>query len=153
MPRILCTHIRHSSATLDAVSSALADSTRRAIVQMKKTKRSQPAPLRRDDSFKDFVLDQLDELPAVTCCPMFGGYGLYQEEAFFGILYKGRLYFKTNELTRPLYLKKGTARFRPNAKQTLKHYYEVPVDIIEDQEQLTAWAKQAASFREGSTDG
>jgi DNA transformation protein len=30
--------------------------------------------------------------------------------------------------------------FRPNAKQTLKTYYEVPVEVIEDGEQLNQWA-------------
>jgi DNA transformation protein len=30
--------------------------------------------------------------------------------------------------------------FRPNAKQTLKSFYEVPVDIIEDSEYLAEWA-------------
>jgi len=37
--------------------------------------------------------------------------------------------------------------FRPNAKQILKTYYEVPVDIIEDAEELTAWAGTAASSK------
>jgi len=98
----------------------------------------------RNDSFKDFVLDQLSELPGVTCRAMFGGYGLYQGESFFGIIHKGRLYFKTDERTKLLYVKKGMKPFRPTAKQTLKTYYEVPVDLIEDQEQLIAWAARAA---------
>jgi len=97
----------------------------------------------KQDSFKDFVLDQLCNLPGVTCCAMFGGYGIYQGEVFFGIIHQGRLYFKTNDRTRPAYVKKGMKPFRPNAKQTLKTYYEVPVEIMEDSDQLTAWAEQA----------
>jgi len=96
-----------------------------------------------DDTFKDFVLDQLRELKGITCRAMFGCYGLYQGESFFGIIHKGRLYFKTNERTRPAYVKKGMKPFRPNAKQTLKTDYEVPVEIIEDSDLLTAWAEQA----------
>jgi len=99
----------------------------------------------RQDSFKDFVLDQLSELRGVICCAMFGGYGLYQGEVFFGIIHKGRLYFRTDERTKLLYVKKGMKPFRPTAKQTLKTYYEVPVDIIEDGEQLTSWAGRAVS--------
>jgi len=30
----------------------------------------------KDDSFKEFVLDQLRELPGVTARSMFGGYGI-----------------------------------------------------------------------------
>jgi DNA transformation protein len=77
---------------------------------------------------------------------MFGGFGLYQGEVFFGIIHQGRLYFKTNERTRQSYVKKGMKPFRPNAKQTLKTYYEVPVEVIEDQEELATRARQAASL-------
>jgi len=97
----------------------------------------------KDDAYKTFVLDQLGQLGGVTCRAMFGGYGLYQRTVFFGIIYKGRLYFKTTSTSRAAYLKKGMKPFRPSAKQTLKTYYEVPLDIIEDQDELSAWAKKA----------
>jgi DNA transformation protein len=99
-----------------------------------------------NDGFKDFVLDQLSGLRGATARAMFGGYGLYRGETFFGIIHKGRLYFKTDERTRPAYVEHGMKPFRPNRKQTLKTYYEVPVEIVEDAEQLTAWAKQAATL-------
>ena len=51
-----------------------------------------------NDSFKEFVLDQLSQLGQVECRAMFGGHGLYHNEAFFGIISKGRLYFKTGNL-------------------------------------------------------
>lgn len=104
----------------------------------------------KDDSFKEFVLDQLRELPGVTSRAMFGGYGVYQGEVFFGIIHQGRLYFKTDDRTRPAYMKKGMKPFRPNAKQTLKTYYEIPVEIIEDGEQLTTWAGRAVSDKYAS---
>jgi DNA transformation protein and related proteins len=97
----------------------------------------------KNDSFKDFVVDQLSDLRALACRAMFGGYGLYRGEVFFGIIHKGRVYFKTDEAARQHYRDRGMKPFRPNAKQTLASYYEVPVDIVEDQEQLTAWAEQA----------
>ncbi len=100
---------------------------------------------REPDSFKDFVLDQLGGLRGLTCRSMFGGYGLYRDDIFFGIIQKGRLYFKTDEASRDLYRAQGMKPFRPNARQTLKTYYEVPADIIEDAEQCAAWAAQAAA--------
>ncbi len=75
---------------------------------------------------------------------MFGGHGLYQGPAFFGILFKGRLYFKTTPATRPGFVAHGMRPFRPNARQTLRTYYEVPVAVLEDPEQLAAWAREAA---------
>ncbi len=34
--------------------------------------------------------------------------------------------------------------FKPNARQTLKNYYEVPVDVLESADSLVEWAKTAA---------
>lgn len=101
----------------------------------------------KQDSFKDFVVDQLSNLRGATCRSMFGGYGLYHGEKFFGIIHKSRLYFKTTAATLPMYLERGMKPFRPNARMTLKTYYEVPVDVIEDAEQLTAWAEQAGRIQ------
>lgn len=97
----------------------------------------------KDDSFKDFILDQLDDLDNVEASRMFGGYGLYQDEIFFGIIFKGYLYFKTNEITAAEYRQRKMKPFRPNAKQALKSYYRVPVEIIEDRDRLAEWAKTA----------
>ena len=97
----------------------------------------------KDDSFKDLILDQLGALAGVSSRAMFGGHGLYHGKVFFGIIYKGRLYFKTESTTRHAYLKRGMKPFRPSAKQTLKTYYEVPLDIIEDRDQLSIWASKA----------
>ena len=97
----------------------------------------------KHDGLKDFVLDQLSELQGLTCRAMFGGYGLYCGRVFFGIVQKGRLYFKTNSTTAPRYRERKMKPFRPNAKQTLKNYYEVPVNVLEDAGELTIWARQA----------
>jgi DNA transformation protein len=99
--------------------------------------------VKKDDSFKDFIVDQLSGLEGVTARAMFGGHGLYRGGMFFGIIHKGRLYFKTNDSTRSVYLECGMKAFRPNPGQTLKNYLEVPADILEEPERLTAWAQQA----------
>jgi DNA transformation protein len=96
------------------------------------------------DSFRDFVLEQLSALENLRCKRMFGGHGLYSGAVFFGIVFDGRLYFKTNPDTLADYLAFQAAVFAPSEKQTLKNYREVPIDILEDSAQLTAWAKKAA---------
>ncbi|MDH3442905.1 MAG: TfoX/Sxy family protein [Deltaproteobacteria bacterium] len=98
---------------------------------------------KKDETFKDFVLDQLQGLDDVEARRMFGGFGLYQDETFFGIVHKGRLYFKIDETTVGEYQKRKMKPFRPNPKQTLKSYYQVPADVIEDVDQLSAWARAA----------
>ncbi|MBS0181071.1 MAG: TfoX/Sxy family protein [Nitrospira sp.] len=94
----------------------------------------------KNDGFKDFILDQLTELNGVAARAMFGGYGLYQRAKFFGIIHKGCLYFKVSATTVHNYKNHGMQPFRPNAKQTLKSFYGVPIDVIEDAEILTQWA-------------
>ena len=102
----------------------------------------------KDESFKDFVLDQLEDLDDVEARRMFGGYGLYQDETFFGIIHRGRLYFKIDESTVGEYRKRKMKPIRPNAKQTLKSYYQVPVEIIEDADELREWAEKAIRCQE-----
>ena len=97
----------------------------------------------KHDGFKDYVLDQLADLHGVTCRAMFGGYGLYQHGTFFGIIHKGRLYFKTDRITAARYRDRGMKPFKPSAAQTLKNYYEVPIEVLEVGDDLTAWASQA----------
>jgi DNA transformation protein len=97
----------------------------------------------KHDGFKNFVLDQLSDLHGMTCRAMFGGYGLYQHETFSGIIHRGRLYFKTDWMTAPRYRNRGMKPFKPSSAQTLKNYYEVPVEVLEAPDDLNAWATQA----------
>ena len=96
-----------------------------------------------DESFRDFILDQLAGLDDVEARRMFGGYGLYHDEIFFGILYKGKLFFKIDDSTVDEYRRRKMKPFRPNDRQTLKSYYQVPVEIIEDADQLGRWTSRA----------
>jgi DNA transformation protein and related proteins len=100
-----------------------------------------------DDGFKDYVLDQLDGLQGVSARSMFGGNGIYLGHEFFGIVFDGRLYFRTNENTRVAYTEQGSEPFQPTPRQKLKNYYEVPADVIEDRERLAEWAREAVESR------
>jgi DNA transformation protein len=84
-----------------------------------------------DNEFVDYVIDQMGD-PLIVAKKMFGGFGIYRDGAFFAIVDDGVLYLKTNNRTKPWYIKEGMGPFRPNAKQTLKSYYEVPESILDD---------------------
>ena len=98
---------------------------------------------RLDDTFVEFVCDQLEGLDGVAHKSMFGGYGIYAGAIFFAIVYRDQLYFKTDESTRGRYEEWGSQAFQPNSKQKLKSYYQVPADLIEDMEELLALAVEA----------
>lgn len=98
---------------------------------------------KKSDSFRDYVEEQLG--PGMTFRAMFGGHGIYRGEVFFGILFKGRLFFRTGPRSRAKYVERGSKPFKPSARQTLKSYYEVPADVLESAETLRSWAQEAAS--------
>ncbi len=95
------------------------------------------------DEFKDYVLDQLSTIDGITSESMFGGWGMYYDDFFFGIAYKGELYFKTDEATRRDYVQAGMKPFSPNPKVTLRDYYQVPVEVLENRDKLTRWARNS----------
>lgn len=94
------------------------------------------------EEFKDHVLDMLRDLDGLYCKAMFGGFGLYRHEVFFGIIHDS-LYFKVDDNSRVDYEQAGMEPFRPNARQTIRSYYEVPADVLEDRHTLLTWARRA----------
>jgi len=96
-----------------------------------------------NNDFVEFVLDQLSGLRDVRKRRMFGAFGLYQGETFFGIVDSGRLYLLTDDNTRRDYEDRGMKAFAPTPGQVLKNYYEVPVDILEDDDELQTWVRRA----------
>jgi len=98
-----------------------------------------------DDSFKEFVLDQLHVLPGLRAKAMFGAHGLYSENHFFAILDEGRLFFKTNEQSQTEYIARGMGPFtyQLKGKTMSMSYHEVPPDVLEQPQELTAWARRA----------
>jgi DNA transformation protein and related proteins len=98
-----------------------------------------------DESFKEFVLDQLRALPDVRAKAMFGAHGLYQDEHFFAILDEGRLFFKTDAVSQADYMAHGMEPFTYESKgRTLTMgYHEVPPDVLENPHELVIWAQRA----------
>lgn len=101
-----------------------------------------------EESFVEFIVDdQLDGLD-VKAVRMFGSYGLYRGDNFFGIIAKSQLFFKTSAKSKGKYLDYGMMPFSPSKIQVLSNYLEVPADVIEDRNKLQAWALEAAECGE-----
>lgn len=98
-----------------------------------------------DDSFKEFVLDQLSALPDVRAKAMFGAHGLYSGEHFFAILDEGRLFFKTDASSEKDYTARGMGPFtyESRGKVTTMCYHEVPPEVLEQPLELADWARKA----------
>lgn len=102
--------------------------------------------------FRDRVVDGLSALGEVTSRPMFGGHGFYRGETIFGIVFEGKLYLKVDEESKPNFVSRGMEPFRPNKRQTLKSYYEVPPDVLADPVALLSWAREAIPAAQSSTE-
>ena len=90
------------------------------------------------------VLDRLAALGEITSRPMFGGHrsllagrDLRHRVPGPAVPEGGR------PVPSPTYLARGMGPFRPNERQTLKSYYEVPPDVLADPEALLSWAREA----------
>ena len=105
-----------------------------------------------DDSFKEFVLDQLSTLPDVRARAMFGAHGLYSGEHFFGILDEGRLFFKTDAESQAAYTARGMSPIAYESKGRLvtMNFYEVPPDVLEQPQELAEWARKAIGIAANS---
>jgi DNA transformation protein len=104
--------------------------------------------LKVSESFKAFVLDQLEELGDVAPKSMFGGVGLYHRGIFFGILARDTLFLKVaadNNLAD--YERAGMKPFRPypGRQSGTMRYYAVPLEVLESAPELAAWARKAVA--------
>ena len=97
------------------------------------------------NTFKSFVLDQLSSLRELQAKAMFGGLGLYCGDQFFGILLGGRLYFKTDAVSRAEYVRRAMPplTYEKRGRKLSMRYYEVPPDVLEDRAELVVWAERA----------
>jgi len=97
--------------------------------------------------FLRYVLGQLSTVNDLRSRRMFGGYGLYSGEVFFGIISGDVLYFKVGDDNRADYAGRGMGQFRPYADrpQVSMSYFEVPAEVLEDAEECGAWARRSVA--------
>lgn len=96
-------------------------------------------------SYRAFLLEQLNRVRPVTSRAMFGGLGLYSEGLFFGLADDDVLYFKSDETNRPDFNKAGMGPFRPFGDERAMAYFEVPGEVLEDEEMLAEWMVKAVA--------
>jgi DNA transformation protein and related proteins len=107
------------------------------------------------EGFRTFVLEQLEQATRhVHCRAMFGGVGIYADEDFFALIANDILYFKVDDETRPTYTAAGMGPFRPYGPDgETMGYYEVPLPVLEDVEQLRRWVADAIAVAQRGKKG
>jgi DNA transformation protein and related proteins len=96
--------------------------------------------------YVEFVKEQLASIPRVESGRFFGGVGLSMDGVQFAMLMGNTLYFAVNDATRPSYEQLGSHCFWYKTKKgqvDVKKYYEVPGEMLEDQNRLVLLAKES----------
>lgn len=101
-----------------------------------------------DPSFASFVLEQLGRVTPVTGRRMFGGMGIYAGPHFFALIGDDRLFLKVDDSNRADFEARGTGPFRPYDDDRAMQYYELPVDVLEDADELHPWVEKAIAVAE-----
>ena len=102
---------------------------------------------KRDNHFVNYCLDLLSPAGPVDARAMFGGYGLYRDRLIFGLIADDCLYFKVDDHNKDAYLSHGAKPFvyTKAGKQHTMSYYEVPIAVLEDPEQLCIYVDEACA--------
>lgn len=98
------------------------------------------------EGFKDFVRDLFADFGPVTIRNMFGGAGVYADGVMFAILADDTLYLKTAAVSALAYASEGMTPFKytpRGGKPVAMSYWEVPPRLLEEPEELAAWARVA----------
>jgi DNA transformation protein len=95
------------------------------------------------DEFVRHVLGRLAPVGPVEAKPMFGGWGLYLGETFFAIVHDDALYLRAEGADAEPYRAAGMSPFLPVAGKKPMAYWEVPLEVLEEPEELAAWSERA----------
>lgn len=98
------------------------------------------------EEFVDYVVEQLSRWGEVSVRRMFGGAGLYREGTMFAVVAEDVAYLKVDDSNRDDFLRAGSAPFEPypdKIKTTIRTYFEIPADVLEDPVELAQWAQRS----------
>ncbi|MGJ4789148.1 TfoX/Sxy family protein [Leptospira koniambonensis] len=97
-------------------------------------------------SFLTHVQDRLKVCGPLSYKNMFGGFGVYSGSQIFAMVIKDRLYFRVGQSNQAEYESAGMAPFTyagKDGKLVRVSYWEVPEEILEDDEDLIFWFRKS----------
>ncbi|MEX0933844.1 MAG: TfoX/Sxy family protein [Candidatus Paceibacterota bacterium] len=104
----------------------------------------------KDTSYHDYILhDIVGGISGITSRRMFGGWGIYKDGIFFGLIAQNELYFKVDEKSLPHYkvYESRPFTYKRAGKEVSLSYWLVPEEILEDKERLQEWVSDAVRAR------
>jgi DNA transformation protein and related proteins len=105
------------------------------------------------DEFVEYVMDLLAPVSGLRKARFFGGIGISAGSVQFAMIMEDTLYFVVDDGTRPKYEEMGSSCFSYSTRKRrvdVRRYYEVPGEILEDQERLLALAGESMKIAANS---
>lgn len=76
---------------------------------------------------------------------MFGGYGIFIEDAMFAMVSSdGEIHFKVDDSNRAKYEAAGSSQFHKMP------YYQLPTAVFQNDDELLAWAKESIAIAQAT---
>ncbi len=93
-------------------------------------------------------MELLEQEGDVTTRAMFGGHGIFESGDMFVLISRDdRIYFKVDDTNRADYDSAGSEQFKPMP------YYEVPEEVLADEESFVEWAKRSIAVAHSAASG
>jgi len=92
------------------------------------------------EDYLSFITDQLSAFGEVEVKRMFGGIGLFHKKLMFGKIGDDVFRLKVDEHNQKDYEERGMKPFYSEKKKKGMPYWTVPIDVIEEKEELAKWA-------------
>jgi DNA transformation protein and related proteins len=103
----------------------------------------------------DFLVEHLMPLGHATARAMFGGFGVYLDGVIVAIVADDAAYLKADAVNRGDFEAAGSRPFTYDgaSRAVAMSYWEIPAEVLEDPDELRAWAAKArtASVRARAT--
>ena len=104
--------------------------------------------------FVRYVVELMQCLGEVRSKRMFGGHGIFLDGLMFALVIRSTLYFKADSRTAGDFAARGLRPFsyQKKGKEFSMSYFEAPEEVLEDGEEMSAWAGRAyeVALRAGS---
>ncbi len=91
----------------------------------------------------DSFLDLLAPLGGVEAKRMFGGHGIMKQGIMFALESRGRLFIKTDEMNRAVFVEAGCEPFNPHSpkrRKVILPYFEPPENAFINPQKMKPWA-------------
>ena len=98
--------------------------------------------------FLQYALDLFNPLGRLTSKTLFGGNAILKNNITFAMVFDGNIYLKTNKNTVKKYLDLDSKplSYKKNNKTISLRYYEIPIEVLDDEDQLIQWAIEASEI-------